>query len=96
MQHGVSTSSLELSGGTKSFDWVTHKWNVDYAFYKTSLDKYLLLFKAGQANGLTIDWRKRWAKNSVTTISTDTKPLIIPQASDPYARSASGDPLARH
>ena len=56
MQHGVSTSSLELSGGTKSFDWVTHKWNVDYAFYKTSLDKYLLLFKAGQANGLTIDW----------------------------------------
>lgn len=56
MQHGVSTSSLELSGDTKSFDWVTRKWNVDYAFYKTSLDKYLLLFKAGQANGLTIDW----------------------------------------
>ena len=53
MRHGVSTNSLELSGNTKSFDRVARKWNVDYAFYKTGPDKYLLFFKAGQADAMT-------------------------------------------
>lgn len=53
MRHGVSTNSLELSGDTKSFDRVARKWNVDYAFYKTGPDKYLLFFKAGQADAIT-------------------------------------------
>ena len=53
MRHGVSTNSLELSGDTKSFDRVARKWNVDYAFYKTGPDKYLLFFKAGQADAMT-------------------------------------------
>lgn len=53
MRHGVSTNSLELSGDTKSFDRVARKWNVDYAFYKTGPDKYLLFFKAGQADAVT-------------------------------------------
>ena len=37
----------------KSFDRVARKWNVDYAFYKTGPDKYLLFFKAGQADAMT-------------------------------------------
>ena len=53
MAHGTSTSSLELSGDTKLFDRVARKWNVDYAFYKTGPDKYLLFFKAGQADAMT-------------------------------------------
>ena len=53
MRHGVSTNSLELSGDTKSFDRVARKWNVDYAFCKTGPDKYLLFFKAGQADAMT-------------------------------------------
>lgn len=53
MRHGVSTNSLELSGDTKAFDRVARKWNVDYAFYKTGPDKYLLFFKAGQADVMT-------------------------------------------
>ena len=48
-----SSNSLELSGDTKSFDRVARKWNVDYAFYKTGPDKYLLFFKAGQADAMT-------------------------------------------
>ena len=44
MRHGVSTNSLER---------VARKWNVDYAFYKTGPDKYLLFFKAGQADAMT-------------------------------------------
>lgn len=53
MAHGASTNSIELSGDTKSFDQVARKWNVDYAFYKTGPDKYLLFFKAGQADAMT-------------------------------------------
>ena len=53
MAHGASTSSLELSGDTKLFDRVARKWNVDYAFYKTGPDKYLLFFKSGQADAIT-------------------------------------------
>ena len=53
MRHGVSTNSLELSGDTKSFDRVARKWNVDYAFYKTEPDKYLLFFKSNQADAMT-------------------------------------------
>lgn len=53
MAHGTSASSIELSGDTKLFDRVARKWNVDYAFYKTGPDKYLLFFKAGQADAMT-------------------------------------------
>ena len=53
MAHGTSTNSLELSGDTKLFDRVARKWNVDYAFYKTGPDKYLLFFKSGQADAIT-------------------------------------------
>ena len=53
MGHGGSTSSIELSGATRHFDRVARKWNVDYAFYKTGPDKYLLFFKAGQADAMT-------------------------------------------
>ena len=42
-----------VSGDAKSFDRVARKWNVDYAFYKTGSDKYLLFFKAGQADAMT-------------------------------------------
>ena len=53
MAHGTATNSIELSGDAKSFDRVARKWNVDYAFYKTGPDKYLLFFKAGQADAIT-------------------------------------------
>ncbi|MGC6175159.1 PcfB family protein [Lacrimispora sp. 38-1] len=53
MNHGVSTNSLDLSGDTKLFDRVARKYNVDYAFHKTGPDKYLLFFKAGQADAIT-------------------------------------------
>ena len=53
MAHGAATSSIELTGDAKQFDRVARKWNVDYAFYKTGPDKYLLFFKAGQADAIT-------------------------------------------
>ena len=53
MGHGVSTSSIPLTGETKLFDRVARKWNVDYAFYKTAPGNYLLFFKSGQADAIT-------------------------------------------
>ena len=58
MAHGASASSIELSGDTKLFDRVARKWNVDYAFYKTGPDKYLLFFKTGQADAMTACFSK--------------------------------------
>ncbi len=53
MNHGVATNSIPLDGDTKIFDRIARKYNVDYAFTKTGPDKYLLFFKAGQADAIT-------------------------------------------
>lgn len=53
MNHRVSTNALPLDGETKLFDRVARKYNVDYAFHKTGPKKYLLFFKAGQADAIT-------------------------------------------
>ena len=53
MAHGAATSSIEMTGAPRQFDRVARKWNVDYAFYKTGPDKYLLFFKTGQADAMT-------------------------------------------
>ena len=53
MNHRVSTNALPLDGKTKLFDRVARKYNVDYAFHKTVPKKYLLFFKAGQADAIT-------------------------------------------
>ena len=50
--HGATTNSIELCGVTKAFDRVARKWNVDCAFYKAGPDKYLLLFRSGQADAI--------------------------------------------
>ena len=53
MGHGAATSSIEMTGAPRQFDRAARKWNVDYAFYKTGQDKYLLFFKTGQADAMT-------------------------------------------
>ena len=53
MGHGAATSSIEMTGAPRQFDRAARKWNVDYAFYKTGPDKYLLFFKTGQVDAMT-------------------------------------------
>ena len=53
MNHGVNTNTIPLNGNTRLFDRVARKWNVDYHIRKTGPKKYLLLFKAGQADAIT-------------------------------------------
>lgn len=50
MAHSGEKNSIELSRNTKQFDRVARKWNVDYAFYQTGPDKYLLFFVNANLN----------------------------------------------
>ncbi len=75
MNHGVSTNALPLSGETRLFDKVARKHNVDYAFYKTGPKKYLLFFKAGQADAIT----NCFAEYTKLAMSKSRRPSIIKQ-----------------
>lgn len=59
--------SIPLNGATRLFDQVVKekKLKVDYAFYKTGPDKYLLFFKAGQADTITAAFSE-YAKRVMT------------------------------
>ena len=45
MAHGENVNSIEVEA-PKLFDRMARRFHVDYAFYKTGPDKYLLFFKA--------------------------------------------------
>ena len=53
MGHTGDKHSIELSGDTRLFDRVARKWKVDYAFYQTGPDKYMLFFKEKQADAIS-------------------------------------------
>ena len=77
MNHNAATSTIEISGDKGLFDQVARKWKVDYAFHKTGPDKYLLLFKSGQADAITAafsEYSKRVMKRA-----RDKRPPIMEQ-----------------
>lgn len=74
MAHGAATNSIELTGAPKEFDRVARKWNVDYAFYKTGPDKYLLFFKSGQANAITACFSE-YSRRVLDKAKTDRVPI---------------------
>ena len=53
MNHNVPTNTIPIEGDKGLFEKVARKWEVDYAFHKTGKNKYLLLFKSGQADAIT-------------------------------------------
>lgn len=66
MAHGAATNSIEIEA-PRQFDRVARRFHVDYAFYKTGPDKYLLFFKSGQADAITAcfsEYSKRLLKRS--------------------------------
>ena len=74
MAHGAATNSIELTGAPKEFDRVARKWNVDYAFYKTGPDKYLLFFKTGQADAITACFSE-YSRRVLDKAKTDRVPI---------------------
>jgi len=77
MNHRVSTSALPLDGETQLFDQVARKYNVDYAFHKTGPKKYLLFFKAGQADAITAAFSEY--TKLVLGRAKDKRPSILEQ-----------------
>jgi hypothetical protein len=57
MGHGETVNSIEVEA-PKLFDRMARRFHVDYAFYQTGPDKYLLFFKAGQADAITACFEK--------------------------------------
>jgi hypothetical protein len=53
MNHNVPTNTIPIEGDKGLFEKTARKWNVDYAFHITAPNKYLLLFKSGQADAIT-------------------------------------------
>jgi len=53
MNHNCPTNTIPIEGDKGLFEKIARKWNVDYAFHKTGRNKYLLLFKTGQADAIT-------------------------------------------
>ena len=53
MNHNVPTNTIPIDGDKGLFEKIARKWEVDYAFHKTGKNKYLLLFKSGQADAIT-------------------------------------------
>ena len=90
MAHGTSTNSIELSGDAKSFDRVARKWNVDYAFYKTGPDKYLLFFKAGQADAMTACFSE-YSRKVLSKAKSNRVPIReqLQQAADQLSKDCS-------
>lgn len=52
MTHGAATNSIVVDA-PQVFDRVARKWNMNYAFYQTESNKYLLFFKSWQADAIT-------------------------------------------
>jgi hypothetical protein len=53
MRQTGDTGGIELPGETKLFDRVARRWGVDYAIRRVGPEKYMLLFKAKQADAIT-------------------------------------------
>jgi len=62
MNHNCSTNTIPIEGDKGLFEKIARKWNVDYAFHKTGKNKYLLLFKTGQADAITACFSEYSAK----------------------------------
>lgn len=75
MKHNVATSTIPIDGDKGLFEQVARKWDVDYAFHKTGPDKYLLLFKSGQADAITAAFSEYSAK--VIKRARDNRPPVM-------------------
>lgn len=76
MTHSTNINSIPVTE-PKTFDKVARKWNVDYAFYQTGPEKYLLFFKSGQADAITA-CMSEYSK-LVLNKSKDHRPPILEQ-----------------
>jgi hypothetical protein len=75
MNHNVPTNTIPIEGDKGLFEQVARKYHVDYAFHKTGENKYLLLFKAGQADSITAAFKEYGAE--VVKRAKDKRPPVM-------------------
>lgn len=93
MRHGANTNSIEITGAPREFDRVARRWKVDYAFYKTGPDKYLLFFKSGQADAITACFSEY--SRRVLAKSKSRRTPILEQLKDAREQAARQKPRER-
>ena len=86
MAHGAATNSIEIEA-PRQFDRVARRFHVDYAFYKTGPDKYLLFFKAGQADAMTACFSE-YSRNVLSKAKSNRVPIReqLKQAADQLSK----------
>ena len=86
MAHGENVNSIEVEA-PKLFDRMARRFHVDYAFYKTGPDKYLLFFKAGQADAITACF-ERYSRRLLEQSKSSRIPIReqLKQAADQLAK----------
>ena len=75
MNHNVPTNTIPIEVDKGLFEQVARKYHVDYAFHKTGENKYLLLFKAGQADSITAAFKEYGAE--VVKRAKDKRPPVM-------------------
>ena len=73
MAHGTATNSVEVEAPAL-FDRAARKWGIDYAFYKTGPDKYLLFFKTSQADAMAACFSE-YSRMVLKRAKTDRLPI---------------------
>ncbi|MDL2273925.1 PcfB family protein [Oscillospiraceae bacterium OttesenSCG-928-G22] len=90
MNHNVPTNTIPIDGDKGLFDKVARKWKVDYAFHKTGPDKYLLLFKTGQADAITAAFSEY--SSLVVRRAKDKRPPVMEEFAKAKERSEREKP----
>jgi hypothetical protein len=93
MNHNCPTNTIPIEGDKGLFNKVARKWNVDYAFHKTGENKYLLLFKSGQADAITAAFVEYSAE--VIKRAKDKRPPVMDAMKKAHKRIKAEKPKAQ-
>ena len=93
MNHNVPTNTIPIEGDKGLFEKVARKWNVDYAFHRTGKNKYLLLFKSGQADAITAAFSEYSAE--VMKRAKDKRPPVMEEFKKAKERADREKPKAK-
>jgi len=93
MNHKCPTNTIPIEGDRGLFEKVARKWKVDYAFHKTGKDKYLLLFKSGQADAITACFSEYSAQ--VIKRARDNRPPVMEVMQRAAERAERENPAQR-
>ena len=75
MNHNVPTNTIPIEGDKGLFEKIARKYHIDYAFHQTDKNRYLLLFKSGQADSITAAFAEY--SKAVIERAKDKKPPVM-------------------